>query len=128
MADECDACSEVRMKGWAADWRTLVALWGIPGAAMIAAVFMDPMVRAVIWAVMLVWMGGACLANARRCNRTHCRLTGPFFVVMAALVVGYAAGMLPLGAHGWGIIGGVTIAGFAALWWGSERSWGVFWH
>src|SRR3546814_12054681 len=75
---------------------------------------------------MLVCMGTACIMNARRCGRTHCRFTGPFLIAMATLVVGYAIGMLPLGPHGWRILGGVTLGGFAALWWGSERAWGMF--
>ncbi|WP_211596703.1 hypothetical protein [Phreatobacter stygius] len=126
MADECDACSDARTKDWASDWRTLAGLWGIPGAAMLAAGWLEPLPRAVIWTVMLIWMGAACVINARRCGRTHCRLTGPFFVVMAACVVGYAAGLLPLGPHGWAILGGTILLGNAALWWGSERAWGMF--
>ena len=75
---------------------------------------------------MLLWMGGVCLANARRCSRTHCRFTGPFFLMMAAGVVALASGLLGLGRHGWSIIGGVTLVGSAGLWWGSERLWGRY--
>jgi hypothetical protein len=74
---------------------------------------------------MLLWMGGACLANAWRCARTHCRFTGPFFLMMAVLVATYTIGLLPLRPEGWAILGGFTLVGFAALWWG-ERIWGVF--
>lgn len=113
---------------WSGSWRTLVGLWGIPGVAMLAAMWLGPTPRAVIWTVMLVGMGAACVMNARRCGRTHCRFTGPFLIAMATLVVGYAIGMLPLGPHGWRILGGVTLGGFVALWWGSERAWGMFWR
>lgn len=126
MADECDTCSENRAKDWAGNWLTLGGLWAVPGAAMLAASLLDPLSRAVIWIAMLVWMGMACFLNARRCSRTHCRITAPFFFVMAALVGGYAAGMLPLGRHGWSILGGVTLSGFVLLWWGSEHAWGRF--
>lgn len=75
---------------------------------------------------MLLWMGGACLANARRCGPTHCYLTGPFFIVMAAAVAAYAGGLLDLGADGWGLLAGVILAGALVLWWGSERLSGRF--
>jgi hypothetical protein len=93
---------------------------------MLAATFVEPKQRAVVWTAMLLWMGGACLANARRCSRTHCKVTGPFFLLMAAAVVAYASGLLDLGAHGWAIIGGVTLVGALGLWWGSERMWGRY--
>ena len=75
---------------------------------------------------MLLWMGGACLANARRCRRTHCWFTGPFFIVMAVVVVAYAIGALDLGPNGWNILGAVTLAGAIGLWWASERVLGRF--
>ena len=93
---------------------------------MLIAGFLGPLPRAVIWTAMLLWMGGACLANARRCSRTHCYLTGPFFILMAAGVVAYAGGLLDLGARGWGLLGGITLIGAVALWWASERAWGRF--
>ncbi len=98
----------------------------MPGLAIAAASFVDPVGRAVIWTAMLLWMGGACLVNARRCARRHCRFTGPFLIVMAGLVVADALGSLPLGANGWTILGGVTLIGFALLWWGTERIWDTF--
>lgn len=114
-------------KDWAGHWRSLAGLWGIPAAAILAAMLLDPLLRAAIWSVALVWMGGACIANARRCGRTHCRFTGPFYLLMAVLVVAYAAGLLPIGDRGWAILGTTTIAGTALLWWASERIWGLFW-
>ena len=87
---------------------------------------MGPIPRTIIWAIMLLWMGGACVANARRCNRTHCRFTGPFLILMAALVVGYAVGVLPLGPYGWDMLAGAAFIGSALLWWGSERILGAF--
>jgi hypothetical protein len=71
-------------------------------------------------------MGAACLANARRCSRTHCKFTGSFYLLMALLVVMLALGALPLGEYGWQILGGVTVLGTALLWWGTERVWGMF--
>jgi hypothetical protein len=70
--------------------------------------------------------GKACLANARRCRRTHCKFTGPFYLLMALVVVAMALGALPLGEYGWHILGGATGLGTAVLWWGTERVWGAF--
>jgi hypothetical protein len=93
---------------------------------MLVAAFFEPLPRAVVWTAALLWMGCACLANARRCSRTHCRLTGPFFMVMAAGVVAYAGGLLDLGVYGWPLLGGVTLVGALGLWWASERAFGRF--
>ncbi len=75
---------------------------------------------------MLLWMGVACLANARHCGRTHCHVTGPFFFLMATGVVAYAGGLLDLGDDGWSILAGVIFIGTIGLWWASERMFGRF--
>lgn len=113
-------------KDWAGDWLSLAGLWGIPAAVMLVALLFGPDLRAVAWSAALVWMGGACLVNARRCGRTHCRFTGPFYLLMAAIVVAYASGVLPVGEYGWTILSAATVAGTIVLWWGSERIWGTF--
>jgi hypothetical protein len=113
----------------ATDWAgglTLGLVWGIPGAVVLAAAFFEPLARAVIWAAMLIWMGGACVANSRRCGRTQRRYTGPFFLVVAGFVLAHATGLLPLGTHGWKILGFATVVGNALIWWGSERLLGTF--
>jgi hypothetical protein len=114
-------------KDWAGNWISLAGLWGLPAVAMLVGALLDPLPRAIIWSTALVWMGAACIANARRCGRTHCRFTGPFYLLMAALVAVYAAGTLPIGEYGWAILGTATVVGTAVLWWGSERIWGLFW-
>lgn len=118
--------SDPRARDWASDGRALAGLWGAPAVAMLAALALEPTWRAAVWAAMLAGMGVACLVNARRCGRTHCRVTGPFLLAMAVAVVGYALGLLPLGRHGWILLGVATVVGFAGLWWGSERLWGSF--
>ena len=125
MSSQPESGPGIRASDWSGNWRTLVGLWGIPGLAMLGAMWLEPGPRAVIWIVALVGMGTACFMNARRCGRTHCRFTGPFLIAMATLVAGYAIGRLPLGPNGWAILGGVTLVGFTALWWGSERAWGM---
>jgi hypothetical protein len=90
---------------WAGSRRALALVWGVPAAAMLFALLLEATPRAAVWIAMLVWLGLACLANARRCGRTHCRYTGPFFLGTAGLVVAYAAGLLPLGSQPWLILG-----------------------
>ncbi len=111
---------------WASGPLMLGAVWGVPAAAMLVALLLEPGPRAVVWIAMLAWMGLACVANARRCGRTHCRFTGPFFLGMAGLVLAYAAGVLPLGSRAWLILGVLTVAGNAVIWWGSERWFGTY--
>lgn len=125
LSDRTLSCEETA-GDWAGEWRSLTLLWGLPGAAMLAAAFIRPELRGIVWTIMLLWMGGVCLANARRCSRTHCRFTGPFLLVMAGGVAAYALGILGLGPRGLLILGGIAVAGFAVIWWTSERIWGTF--
>ena len=101
-------------------------LWGLPAVAMLVASLLEPRARAIVWTAMLLWMGGACLANARRCRRTHCRFTGPFLILMAVDVFAYDTGVLDLGPNGWSILGAATFAGAIGLWWASERAFARF--
>ncbi len=81
----------------------------------------------VIWPVALVWMGVACLMNARRCGRRHCYLTGPFFLVMAALALCHGAGIVPLGDSGFFWLGVVLlVGGYGVLWKLPEYLWGAY--
>jgi hypothetical protein len=113
--------SEWTKADWAGSRLVLALVWGLPAAAMLLALLLEPGLRAVVWIAMLVWMGLACLANARRCGRTHCRYTGPFFLAMAGLVAVYAVGALPLGNQPWLVLGTLVVVGNALIWWGSER-------
>lgn len=123
MASDTQNCAQ---RDWAGNGLTLVAIWGIPAAAMLLALLLEPGARAVVWTAMLAWMGWACLQNARRCGRTHCRYTGPFFLAMAVLVVLYVTGIVPLGNHPWLMLGILAVAGNALIWWGSERLLGTY--
>jgi hypothetical protein len=71
--------------------------------------------RTAVWTVALSIMGAACIANAVRCGRIHCYITGPFFLVMAVLTLLYGVGVIPLGANGWSAIGLTILVGVIAL-------------
>ena len=101
-----DACC--RAKDWVGDVRSYVLAGACRPSSWSATAFAPPWIRTPTWPIALVWMGTACLANARRCGRTHCYLTGPFFLVMAMAVLLHGYGLVPLGPHGWIWLGAVT--------------------
>jgi hypothetical protein len=41
------------------------------------------------------------MLNARRCNRTHCRYTGPYYLAMIVPVVALGVGLITVGVLGW---------------------------
>jgi len=69
--------TEQRSNDWLSNADTNLVAWWLPKGAIIAALFGAAPLRAAIWTVALLWMGIACILNARRCGRTHCRYTGP---------------------------------------------------
>jgi len=83
-------------------------------------------IRAVLWIVALTWMGTACILNARRCGRTHCRYTGPFYLAMVAPVLVLASGIVAVDFYGWLALAVLILAGSKIIWWATERAWGQF--
>lgn len=113
-------------KDWLGSARTNALAWWIPQAAIVAGLFVPVPVRATIWIVALIWMGTACLLNARRCGRTHCRYTGPYYLVMIAPVLVLASGILSVDFYGWVVLGALILVGNRIIWWATERAWGKF--
>ena len=97
-------------------WRALAVFW-LPAVAIAVAGSsgLSSIWRTIVWTAALGTMGAACLANALRCGRVHCYITGPFFLVMAAVTLLYGLGVLPLGRNGWGLIGLTILAGGIVL-------------
>jgi hypothetical protein len=113
------------------DWlrsspRGSLLAWWVPHAAIIAGLLIPVPVRAAIWTVALIWMGVACILNARRCGRTHCRYTGPYYLAMIVPVFLLAAGVGSAGFSGWLILGTLILAGDKIIWWATEHAWGKF--
>ena len=113
-------------KDWLASTRTNAVAWWMPRAAIFAALFVSSSVRAMVWTIALLWMGTACLLNARRCGRTHCRYTGPYYLAMIAPVLVLSLGFVPAGFYAWLVLGLLIIAGSKIIWWVTERAWGKF--
>lgn len=89
---------------------TGVAVWCVPAVALVVSAPMGD-ARAWIWVPSLTIMGTACVANASRCGRRHCYLTGPVFLAAAALAV--LRGVFHAGLS-WDWISGAVIVGWIA--------------
>ncbi|QOZ74089.1 hypothetical protein XH83_00630 [Bradyrhizobium sp. CCBAU 53351] len=113
-------------RDWLGSVHTSVLAWWLPKAAILAGLFFPVSFRAVIWIIALIWMGAACILNARRCNRTHCRYTGPYYLAMIVPVTVLGAGLITVGIVGWFWLGVMILGGSWLIWWATERTWGTF--
>ena len=96
-----------------------ILIWIVPTIILVATVYVDKHIvesyLVVIWPVLLTFMGVACLVNARRCGRLHCFITGPFFLILAALSLLYGLGIIPLGMYGWQWLVYILVIGSCVL-------------
>jgi asparagine N-glycosylation enzyme membrane subunit Stt3 len=113
-------------RDWLGSSHTNLLAWWLPHAAIIAGLFVTVSLRAVIWIIALIWMGTACLLNARRCSRTHCRYTGPYYLAMIVPVLVLAMGIASAGIYEWISLGLFIVGGSGLIWWATERTWGKF--
>src|SRR5712664_2540104 len=88
-------------RAWLSSKRTNLLAWWIPLAAILAGLFVPVSLRTAGWVIALGWMGAACMMNARRCNRTHCRYTGPYYLTMIVPVIALGAGLVTVSTLGW---------------------------
>jgi hypothetical protein len=98
-------------RDWVSDLGTFAIAWGLPTALILLGLLTGPAARAALWTVALAWMGGACLLNARRCGRTHCRYTGPYYLAVILPVLLLASGAISAGYYGWLVLGVLILAG-----------------
>src|SRR5262249_57384263 len=80
--------------------------------------------RTGTWIIALIWMGTACILNARRCGRTHCRYTGPYYLAMIAPVLVLASGVIFVDFYAWLSLAVLILGGSMIILWGTERGWG----
>jgi len=90
-----------QQQDWVGTTRSFTLAWGLPILVIVASAFAENPLRTLVWAAALAWMGTACLLNARRCGRTHCRYTGPYYLLLTIPVVLHGTQVVSLGAHGW---------------------------
>jgi hypothetical protein len=113
-------------RDWLGSAHTSLLAWWMPKAAILAGLLVSASVRTFIWIVALIWMGTACILNARRCNRTHCRYTGPYYLVMIVPVMALGMGSVTIGMFEWIGLGMIILGGSGLIWWVTERAWGKF--
>ncbi|WP_245964263.1 hypothetical protein [Roseovarius spongiae] len=89
--------------------------WGLPILFMLAVIGVSHPAKTLVWFAALVWMGGACFRNARRCGRRHCCWTGSFFLLMTLPVLAHGYGVVTLGAEGWKWLGLSTGIGIVVI-------------
>ena len=107
---------------------TSVALFWFPAIAIAVTANSDfPAAwRTVVWTAALTILATACTANAVRCGRVHCYITGPFFLLMAVATLLYGVGIVPLGANGWNLLGLTILVGGIASCCLPELLWGKY--
>jgi hypothetical protein len=115
-----------RSRDWLRSPRTNLPAWWIPQAAIVAGLLAPVPARTAIWVIALVSMGTACILNATRCGRTHCRYTGPYYLAMTAPVLVLGSGIVSADFYGWLALAVVILAGSKIIWWLTERAWGQF--
>ena len=115
-----------RSQDWAGSLRGYLIAWGVPSLILIGAAFVEPAPRALVWAGVLAWMGAGCLLNARRCGRTHCRYTGPYYLLMIVPVALLGAGVVSFGAWAWWVLGAMILLGAKVIWLATEGLWGKY--
>jgi len=111
---------------WVGSIRSLGPVWGLPAGVMAVGLLVDIHARTIMWTIALAWMGTACILNARRCGRTLCRFTGPFYLALIIPVILLGSGISSFGAYAWLTLAAVIIFGTMVIWWGTERAWGRF--
>jgi hypothetical protein len=111
-------------RDWLASTSSNLLAWWTPHAALLIGLFVPVPVRVVVWTVALLWMGTACILNARRCGRTHCRYTGPFYLAMIVPVLAF--GVISSNIYEWSTMAAIIIGGSKLIWWATERAWGKF--
>ncbi|MBU6297478.1 MAG: hypothetical protein KJS68_04465 [Alphaproteobacteria bacterium] len=104
----------------------MVAWWG-PGVALILITAnMGWWWRVAGWSIGLAWFGALCLVNAARCRRMHCYFTGPFYLVMSALVLAVGFHLVSLGRETWDLIVVAMLFGWILLTTIPEWIWGHY--
>jgi hypothetical protein len=115
---------DARSRDWLSNYRSYSIAWCLPLALFPIGLLANLPLRTALWAGALTWMGGACLINAQRSGRTHCRFTGPFYLAMILPVLIF--GTVSASLASWLALGVVIVVGSRLVWWATERAWGQF--
>jgi hypothetical protein len=111
-------------RDWLSSSRISLLAWWLPQAAILTGLFLAAPVRSAIWVLALAWMGTACILNARRCGRMHCRFTGPFYLAMIVPVL--LLSLISSSLLWWLALAAFILIADKIIWWATERAWGKF--
>lgn len=92
-----------------------VFMFWLPIAAIVAMAHTPVLVRTPVWAGACTVMGVSCLVNAVRCGRIHCHFSGPFFLIMAGIIVACGTGVWSFGPKTWNYLGLALLVGGIAV-------------
>ena len=120
----CAPISDQSSKDWLGSTRSSLMAWWVPTVLIVAGLLASTPLRTFIWVAALVWMGVACLLNAKRSGRTHCRFTGPYYLAMIIPALTLAALNAP--PYAWLVLAALILLGDKIIWWATERVWGPF--
>ena len=88
--------------------------WGLPILILVAVNFLEDVIpfAAIVLIISgaLLWMGFACVMNARRCHRRHCYYSGPIFIIGSVVVLLIGFEVISLGSDGITIAVGTTLS------------------
>ena len=113
-------------RDWLGSTRANLLAWWIPQVTIFAALLVPVGARTAISITALAWMGVACIFNAQRCARTHCRFTGPYYLAMILPVLALGLGLVSAGIYSWLVLIVLILAGGKIIWWVTEHVWGKF--
>jgi len=105
-----------------------MAVWIVPSVLLAIATQAGIPGLAILWVAVMTFMGAACLINARRCQRLHCYVTGPFFLLLALVALLFGLRVIDLGPRGWTHLSYVMLVGACVLTCIPEWLFGRYWH
>ena len=99
--------------------------WGLPILALVSTniIAMPSWLVVSVLTAALAWMGTACLVNARRCQRRHCYIAGPTFLLGALVTALVGFGVVYAGRDGliyivWGTLISAVLSYVPEFVWG----------
>src|SRR5215471_11952276 len=95
-------------RDWLRGPHTNLLAWWIPQGAILASLFAPVPVRTAIWIIALIYAGTACILNAKRCGRAHCRFTGPYYLAMIVPVLALGLGVISVGLYAWAVLASLS--------------------